>query len=71
LPTAARRASRTPAASSTTASTLPELRASRARHRSALVLRCIEDDAAGRRFPLGLVQADGTLFTPEVKTAST
>jgi 8-oxo-dGTP pyrophosphatase MutT (NUDIX family) len=51
--------------------TLDELRASRARHRSALVLRCIEDDAAGRRFPLALVHADVTLFTPEVKTAST
>lgn len=47
--------------------TLDELRASRARHRSALVLRCIEDDAAGRRYPLELVHADATLFTPEVK----
>ncbi len=46
---------------------LPELRASRARHRSALVLRCIEDDAAGRRFPLDLVHTDATLFTPEHK----
>jgi 8-oxo-dGTP pyrophosphatase MutT (NUDIX family) len=44
-----------------------ELRASRARHRSALVLRCIEDHAAGRRFPLDLVHCDPTLFEPEIK----
>jgi hypothetical protein len=29
-----------------------ELRASRERHRSPLVLRCVEDYLAGRRFPL-------------------
>lgn len=51
--------------------TLDELRESRARHRSALVLRCIEDDAAGRRHPLDVVFADATVFAPEVKTAST
>ena len=51
--------------------TLDEVRASRARHRSGLVLRCIEDDAAGRRFPLELVHADPSLLAPEVKTAST
>ena len=47
--------------------TLDEVRASRARHRSALVLRCIEDDAAGRRFPLDLVHCDPTLFAPEIR----
>ncbi len=47
--------------------TLPELRASRARHRSALVLTCIEDYLAGKRFPLSLVTADATLYTPEIK----
>jgi ADP-ribose pyrophosphatase YjhB (NUDIX family) len=47
--------------------TLPELRASRARHRSALVLTCIEDYLAGRRHPLSLVTADATLYAPEIK----
>jgi 8-oxo-dGTP pyrophosphatase MutT (NUDIX family) len=47
--------------------TLPELRASRARHRSALVLTCIEDYLAGKRYPLSLVTADATLYTPEIK----
>ena len=49
--------------------TLAELRASRARHRSALVLRCIEDFIAGRRFPLNLVHADASLHAPEIKGA--
>jgi ADP-ribose pyrophosphatase YjhB (NUDIX family) len=44
-----------------------ELRASRARHRSALVLQCVEDHRAGVRHPLALVQADATLFDPEIK----
>lgn len=35
--------------------TLNELRACRARHRSAMVMRCVEDHAAGQRFPLGLL----------------
>ena len=47
--------------------TLAQLRASRERHRSALVLRCVEDFAAGRRYPLDLVYADPTLYTPEIK----
>jgi ADP-ribose pyrophosphatase YjhB (NUDIX family) len=47
--------------------TLPELRASRERHRSALVLTCIEDYLAGRRYPLSLVTADATLYAPEIK----
>jgi len=41
-----------------------ELRASVARHRSPLVLRCMEDHLAGRRYPLDLLQADGSLLTP-------
>lgn len=45
--------------------TLDELRASRERHRSALLLRCVEDYVAGRRYPLGLVQSDASLFSPE------
>ncbi len=41
-----------------------EIRASVDRHRSPLVLRCIEDHAAGVRHPLGLVQADPSLVRP-------
>ena len=47
--------------------TLDELRKSRARHRSALVLQCIEDHLAGRRYPLALVTTDASVLTPEVK----
>ena len=35
--------------------TLEEIRASRAQHRSPLVLRCVEDYLAGNRFPLDLL----------------
>jgi 8-oxo-dGTP pyrophosphatase MutT (NUDIX family) len=35
-----------------------EVRASAARHRSALVLRCMEDHLAGQRYPLALIQTD-------------
>ena len=44
--------------------TLEELRASRERHRSPLVLRCIEDAAAGRRHPLDVVFTDPGVFRP-------
>lgn len=47
--------------------TLDEVRASRERHRSALVLRCIEDHAAGRRYPLDAVTTDATVYDPEIK----
>ena len=47
--------------------TLDEVRASRDRHRSALVLKCIEDYAAGRRYPVDAVHSDPTLFDPEVR----
>ena len=47
--------------------TLAELRASTARHRSPLVLRCIEDHAAGRRHPLDVVQTDASVYAPEIK----
>lgn len=46
---------------------LDALRASRDRHRSALVLRCIEDHAAGQRLPLEAVCADATVYVPEIK----
>jgi ADP-ribose pyrophosphatase YjhB (NUDIX family) len=35
-----------------------EVRASAARHRSPLVLRCMEDHLAGQRYPLGVVYTD-------------
>ena len=47
--------------------TLPELRASRARHRSPHVLGCIEDFVAGRCYPLEAVTTDASVYTPEVK----
>jgi phosphatase NudJ len=44
--------------------TADELRASQDRHRSPLVLRCIEDYLAGQRHPLALLQDDGSLTAP-------
>jgi 8-oxo-dGTP pyrophosphatase MutT (NUDIX family) len=40
-----------------------ELRACPERHRSRLVMRCIDDHRAGRRAPLALLHADGSLYT--------
>ncbi len=39
-----------------------EVRASSERHRSPLVLRCIEDHLAGQRFPLALIQTDASVM---------
>ncbi|RZL06152.1 MAG: NUDIX hydrolase [Rubrivivax sp.] len=39
-----------------------EVRASSARHRSPLVLRCMEDHLAGQRFPLALIQTDASVM---------
>ena len=39
-----------------------EVAAERARHRSALLMRCIEDHRAGKRYPLALLQADASDF---------
>ena len=47
--------------------TLPELRASRARHRSPHVLGCIEDYLAGRSVPLETITTDATIYAPEIK----
>jgi len=47
--------------------TLPELQASSARHRSPLVLRCIEDHLAGQRYALDLVLTDASVMAPEIK----
>ena len=41
-----------------------EIRASTARHRSPLVLRCMEDHLAGQRYPLALVQTDPSVAAP-------
>ena len=43
---------------------LAEVQASRARHRSPLVLRCIEDRIAGRSFPLDLVFCEASVAAP-------
>ena len=44
--------------------TLDEIRASRERHRSPLLLRCVEDHALGRHYPLELVTTHPSVFTP-------
>jgi 8-oxo-dGTP pyrophosphatase MutT (NUDIX family) len=46
-----------------------EVRASRARHRSPLVLRCIEDHLAGVRHPLEVLHCDPSVLAPEIKGA--
>ena len=45
-----------------------EVRASQARHRSPLVMRCVEDHLKGQHFALALVDADNSLFAPAIKT---
>ena len=45
-----------------------ELRASRERHRSPLVLACVDDYLAGRRYPLSLIHVDASLYAPLVKS---
>ena len=47
--------------------TLDEVRASADRHRSPLVLRCIEDHEAGVRLPLEAIWADASLRDPHIK----
>jgi 8-oxo-dGTP pyrophosphatase MutT (NUDIX family) len=44
-----------------------QIRAERERHRSPLVMRCIDDHLAGRAHPLDLIQADASVLQPEVK----
>jgi 8-oxo-dGTP pyrophosphatase MutT (NUDIX family) len=44
-----------------------EIRASTERHRSPLVLRCIEDHLAGLRYSLELVTTHASVWAPEVK----
>jgi hypothetical protein len=40
-----------------------EVRASAALHRSPLVLQCMEDYLAGRRYPIDVLQTDASVFT--------
>lgn len=40
-----------------------EVRASATRHRSPLVLQCMEDHLAGRRYPLDLLSTDASVFS--------
>jgi len=46
---------------------LAELRACPGRHRSSMVLQCIEDHAAGRRYPLELIDTHRSVYEPEIK----
>ena len=44
-----------------------EVRAQQHRLRSPLVLRCIEDHAAGRRHPLEVLSTDNSVYAPDIK----
>jgi 8-oxo-dGTP pyrophosphatase MutT (NUDIX family) len=46
---------------------LAELRACPERHRSSMVLQCIEDHAAGQRYPLELIATHASVYEPEIK----
>lgn len=45
-----------------------EIRAAQPRLRSPLVLRCIADHRAGRRFPLDTLSTDASVYVPERKS---
>ena len=49
--------------------TADEIRASSDRHRSPLLLRCMEDYLAGRRYPLALVTTDASVFALQLQPA--
>jgi len=44
--------------------TADEIRASKARHRSPLLLQCVEDYLAGKRYSLELIHVDGSVQPP-------
>jgi 8-oxo-dGTP pyrophosphatase MutT (NUDIX family) len=44
-----------------------ELRAQAVRHRSPLLMRCVADFLAGRRYPLDLVTTDVSVYSPEMR----
>jgi phosphatase NudJ len=46
-----------------------EMRASAARHRSPLVLRCMEDYLAGVRLPLSTLYTDPSVYSPKPVTS--
>ncbi|MEJ8845023.1 NUDIX hydrolase [Variovorax rhizosphaerae] len=46
--------------------TIDEIRASTERHRSPLLLQCIEDYLAGQRYPLGLIHVDPSVTLPNL-----
>jgi 8-oxo-dGTP pyrophosphatase MutT (NUDIX family) len=46
-----------------------EIRASADRHRSPLVLRCMEDYLAGQRYPLSLIHTDPSVMISPVEAA--
>lgn len=46
--------------------TADEIRACRERHRSPLLLRCVDDHLAGRRYSLDLITTDPSIYTPHV-----
>jgi len=43
---------------------LDEMKASQARHRSRLLIRCAEDHAKGIRLPLGMIYTDDSVYMP-------
>jgi 8-oxo-dGTP pyrophosphatase MutT (NUDIX family) len=45
--------------------TADETRASRSRHRSPLLLQCVEDYLAGQRYPLDLIHVHASVTDPE------
>ena len=49
--------------------TADELRATADRHRSPLVLRCLEDFLAGVRYPLSAVYCDPSIYGPDAQAA--
>jgi hypothetical protein len=50
--------------------TADEIRASTEHHRSPLLLKCMEDYLAGRRFPLALITTDPSVFLANPKPES-
>jgi phosphatase NudJ len=40
-----------------------EIRASAERHRSPLLIKCLDDYLAGQRFPLGVITTDSSVYT--------
>ncbi|MFM9879811.1 MAG: NUDIX hydrolase [Burkholderiaceae bacterium] len=44
-----------------------EIRANSTRHRSPLLLQCMEDYLAGQRYPMALVRTDASVYSPDIK----